>query len=114
MILLSTWPRRIYRLTLLPPLLLPFPASGPREASVRTTNKFLQQKDTGSLSYDCSPLMNFVWLTVSSARDSKPLGCMRQRTHRRVQKEIDIAFFRYLKCPPSARISPLAPFLSPS
>src|SRR5207249_8613452 len=87
MILLSTWPRRIYRLTLLPPLLLPFPASGPREASVRTTNKFLLQKDTGSFSYDCSPLMNFVWLTVSSARDSKPLGCMSQRRHRRRSEE---------------------------
>src|SRR5437762_13927383 len=73
------------------------PASGPREASVRTTNKFLLQKDTGSFSYDCSPLMNFVWLTVSSARDSKPLGCMSQRRHRRVQKEIDIGFFRYIK-----------------
>src|SRR5438132_6309915 len=47
-------------------------------------------------SYDCSPLMNSVWLTVSSARDSKPLGCMSQRRHRRVQKEIDIGFFRYI------------------
>src|SRR5437879_11625728 len=81
MTLLSTWPRRTYRRTLLPALSLLFPAPGQWAAwPARTTNKFLLHKDTGFFSCACSPLSNSVWL-CSPARDFLSLGRMRQRRH---------------------------------